>query len=69
MLGAAGDVAGRPDRRALGLMAWGDALRCLGTYGESVAILDEAGQDFPGQTSTPPYKPGPGARLRGLHAV
>ena len=38
----AGDVAGRPDHRALVLMAKGDALRCLGRYGESVATLDKA---------------------------
>src|SRR5688572_25898772 len=36
-------LAGRPDHRPLGLMAKGDALRTIGQFPESLALLDEAG--------------------------
>src|SRR5687767_6090898 len=42
LISAAGAV-GRPDHGALGLMAKGDALRQIGRYPESLALLDEAG--------------------------
>lgn len=41
-----GEATGRPDGRGLGLLAQGDALRCLGRYEDSVATLDEAGAVF-----------------------
>lgn len=41
-----GELAGRPEHRALGIMARGDALRCLGRYEEAVAALDEAAAAF-----------------------
>lgn len=41
-----GELAGRPGHRALGIMARGDALRCLGRYEEAVAALDEAAAAF-----------------------
>jgi CHAT domain-containing protein len=41
-----GSVTGRPAYVALGLMARGDALRYLGRYPESLALLDESGQAF-----------------------
>jgi CHAT domain-containing protein len=40
------ELAGRPDHSALGLMAKGDALRNLGQYAESLALLDEAASVF-----------------------
>lgn len=41
-----GELAARPDHRALGIMARGDALRCLGRYEAAVAALDEAAAAF-----------------------
>ena len=46
LLIAAAERAGRPDHRALGLMARGDAVRALGRFGEAAATLDEAGAAF-----------------------
>src|SRR5688500_7091455 len=48
LISAAGAV-GRPDHGALGLMAKGDALRILGRYSESLALLEEAGEAFVAQ--------------------
>ncbi|HET8628179.1 MAG TPA: CHAT domain-containing tetratricopeptide repeat protein [Thermomicrobiales bacterium] len=42
----AADLAGRPDHRALGLMARGDALRFLGQFEEAATLLDAAGDAF-----------------------
>ncbi len=39
-------IAGRPDHRAMGLMAKGDALRCQGKFPQSVGFFDEAGSAF-----------------------
>ena len=41
-----GELAARPELVALGVMAKGDALRLLGRYPESLALLDEAGERF-----------------------
>src|SRR6266542_4452957 len=46
---AGAGVVGRPDHRALGLMAKGDAVRVLGRYPESFALLEEAGDAFVAQ--------------------
>lgn len=43
---AAGEVAASPGGQALGLLARGNALGCLGRYREAVAALDEAGEAF-----------------------
>ena len=40
------ELARRPDRAPLGLLAKGDALRFLGNYPESLAIYDAAGEQF-----------------------
>ncbi|MGN6674786.1 MAG: tetratricopeptide repeat protein, partial [Thermomicrobiales bacterium] len=48
ILAFAGEYLARPEYRALGLLAVGDALRSLGHFVESVAVLDEAGQLFLG---------------------
>ena len=42
----AAELARLPDHGALGLMAKGDALRVLGHYPESLALLEEAGNAF-----------------------
>ncbi|HEY8885194.1 MAG TPA: hypothetical protein VIO35_07785, partial [Chloroflexota bacterium] len=44
----AGERADRPNHRALGLLAKGDALRCLGQFGEAVPLFDEAARIFSG---------------------
>ncbi len=43
---AAGEMAGRPDHQALGLMQIGEVYRETGRFHESVATLDEAGALF-----------------------
>ncbi|HEU5317484.1 MAG TPA: tetratricopeptide repeat protein, partial [Chloroflexota bacterium] len=43
---AGAELVTLPSHRALGLMAKGDALRMLGHYPESLALLDEAGDSF-----------------------
>ncbi len=45
-LAFAGGYAGRPEYRALGLMALGDVYKELGRYRESVGAMDEAGRLF-----------------------
>jgi tetratricopeptide (TPR) repeat protein len=42
----AAELTGRRHHEHLGLLAMGDALRCLGRYQESVTILDQAGAAF-----------------------
>jgi CHAT domain-containing protein/tetratricopeptide (TPR) repeat protein len=42
----ASDVAGRQRHHALGLMAKGDALRVLGSYGESLQYFEDAAREF-----------------------